>query len=206
MIPLELPVDSVVRHDQVGWTGFWERTMCERRSLGHEVVRGATVACLTAVLLGDIGAAARPSQLRAGSMSLPSSPQAAVKLALGRRTEALTTVAQTLTYAERASGRAFAVEGVHAEHRTDEPYARVHICYRLAGVDGPPICNIDYLVTVDPPHVDPVDRFDGIGRDFEHGPHAFLRALAREAELRHQPALLQAFRDVLDPYNPYDWR
>ncbi|MDP9097253.1 MAG: hypothetical protein M3N26_12000 [Pseudomonadota bacterium] len=180
--------------------------MCERRSLSQNVVRGATIACLSAVLFGNIGAAARPSPPRAGSMSLPSSQKAAVKLALGRRTEALTTVAQTLTYAERASGRAFTVEGVHAEHRPGEPYARVHICYRLGTQDDQPICNIDYLVTVDPPHVEPADRFDGIGRDFEHGPHAFLKALAREAELRHQPELVQAFRDVVEPYNPYDWR
>lgn len=61
-------------------------------------------------------------------------------------------------------------------------------------------------MTRDPPHVEPADRFDGIGRDLEQGPQAFLRALAREAEHQQQPAPLQALRRVLEPLNPYDWR
>ncbi|MGH1570960.1 hypothetical protein ACRAWG_10095 [Methylobacterium sp. P31] len=151
-----------------------------------------------------VGPAAQASALEPGP--LPTSAREAVGLVLRRRTAAFTTVAQTLRYAERASNGAFALERVRAEHRPDEPYARVRICYRLGDRSAPPICNLDYLVTRNPPHVEPADRFNGIGRDFEQGPQAFMRALAREAEQQQQPALLQAFRQVLEPYNPYDWR
>lgn len=130
--------------------------------------------------------------------------KAALELTLGRRTDGFLTVGQTLAYAERASRGAFARAGYRVERRPGEPFVRVQICYRL-GLD-PPACGLDYLVTVDPPHVEPADRTVGLGRDLEHGPRAFLRALARDDALRRQPALLRRLRAALEPLDPYDWR
>lgn len=177
---------------------------CRAQCPGSVVLSVVPAACSLSGARVRLGVAVQASPVETGP--LPLSTRAAVELALSRRTAALTTVAQTLRYAERASNGAFAVERVHAEHRPDEPYARVHICYRLGDRSVPPICNLDYLVTRDPPHVEPADRFNGIGRDFEQGPRAFVRALAREAEQQQQPVPLQALRRILDPYNPYDWR
>ena len=130
--------------------------------------------------------------------------RAALDLALNRRTDGFTTVGRTLAYAERTSRGAFVPAGYQVERRPGEPFVRVRICYRL-GLD-PPSCGLDYLVTVDPPHVEPADRTDGLGRDLEHGPRAFLRALAREEALQRQPVLLRRLRAALEPFNPYDWR
>jgi hypothetical protein len=130
--------------------------------------------------------------------------QAAVDLVRGRRTDGFTTVARTLAYAERASGGAFTLTGYRVERRPGEPFSRVAICYRL-GADAP-ACNLGYYVAANPPHVEPADRFDGLGRDLEHGPRAFLRALGREAALQGQPEILRRLRAAIDPYNPYDWR
>ncbi|MDP4022610.1 hypothetical protein Q8W71_08255 [Methylobacterium sp. NEAU 140] len=128
----------------------------------------------------------------------------AVELVRGRRTGGYVTVAATLAYAERASGGAFTLAGYRVERRPEDPFARVCICYRL-GVD-PPTCGLGYRVAVNPVHVEPDDRYDGPGRDLEHGPRAFLRALAREVSLQRQPELLRRLRAALDPYDPYDWR
>ena len=130
--------------------------------------------------------------------------RAAIALVQDRHTDAATTVARTLAYAVRATGGAFALGGYRVVHRPGEPFARVQICYRL-GLDRP-TCGLDYLVTVDPPHIEPADRFDGLTRDLEHGPRAFLRALARQAELQRQPEILRTIRSALDAYDPYDWR
>ena len=162
---------------------------CRGQCPSSVVISVVPAACPLTDPRASIDAAARSSFVH--DEPRLSSARGAVELVLSRRTEALTTVAQTLRYAERASNGAFAVERVHAEHRLGEPYTRVHICYRLGDRSTAPICNIDYLVTRDPPHVEPADRFDGIGRDLEQGPQAFLRALAREAEHQQQPAPLQ---------------
>lgn len=130
--------------------------------------------------------------------------RAAVGLVLGRRTDGFTTVARTLAFAERASGGAFTRAGYRIERRPGEPFADVRICYRL-GID-PPACDLAYRVAVDPPHVEPSDRFDGLERDLEHGPRAFLRALAREKALQRQPEIQRRLRAALEPFDPYDWR
>ena len=136
--------------------------------------------------------------------SVRPSDRAAVDLVLGRRTDGFTTVGQTLAYAARASRGAFSPAGYRVERRPGEPFVRVRICYRLG--TEPAACGLDHLVTVDPPHVEPADRTNGLGRDLEHGPRAFLRALAREDALQRQPALLRGLRAALDPFDPYDWR
>ncbi|TXN42825.1 hypothetical protein [Methylobacterium sp. WL7] len=130
--------------------------------------------------------------------------RAAIDLVRTRQTESLATVDRILAYAERATGGAFTRGGYRVVRRPGEPFARVQICYRL-GID-PPTCGLDYRVTVDPPHVEPAERYDGLARDLEHGPRAFLRALAREADLQRQPAALRQIRAALEPYDPYDWR
>ena len=155
----------------------------------------ATLVLILAPLLASTSAGAEPF--------LPSD-KAAVDLALGRRTDGFTTVARTLAYAERASRGAFAPAGYRVERKPGERFVRVQICYRL-GTD-PRACGLDYLVTVDPPHAEPADRTDGLGRDLEHGPRAFLRALAREEALQRQPDLLRQLRAALEPFDPYDWR
>ena len=130
--------------------------------------------------------------------------RAAVDLVKAHNTDGYVSVAATIAYAMRASRGAFAFAGYRVDDRPGEPFKRVRICYQL-GID-PPVCGIEYLVASNPPQVTPSDRFDGIGRDFEHGPRTFLRALAREASLQRQPAMLRRIQAALDPYNPYDWR
>jgi hypothetical protein len=132
------------------------------------------------------------------------SERAAIDLVRDRRTAGFTTVARTLAYAERVTGGAFRFGGYRVDYRPDAPFARVQICYRL-GID-PPNCGLEYRVAVNPPHVEPSDRYNGLTRDLEHGPRAFLRALAREADLQRQPDFLRKVQAALDPYNPYDWR
>jgi hypothetical protein len=156
-------------------------------------MRAVSLALLVAVLAGP--AAAQPV--------LPTR-QAAIDLVRERRTSGFTTVARTLAYAERVTGGAFKVGGYRVEQRPSEPFARVRICYRL-GLD-PPTCGLDYRVAVNPPQVEPADRYDGLTRDLEHGPSAFLRALARAADLQRQPEIERTIQGVLDPLNPYDWR
>ncbi|KAA0118950.1 hypothetical protein SAMN02799622_04495 [Methylobacterium sp. UNC378MF] len=128
----------------------------------------------------------------------------AIDLVRDRRTAGFTTVARTLAYAERVTGGAFRLGGYQVDYRPDAPFARVRICYRL-GID-PPTCGLDYRVAVSPAHVEPADRYNGLTRDLEHGPQAFLRALAREADLQRQPDFLRKVQAVLDPFDPYDWR
>ncbi len=130
--------------------------------------------------------------------------RAAIELVRSRHTDSLATVDGTLAYAERVTDGAFTRGGYRVVRRPGEPFARVQICYRL-GIDRP-TCGLDYLVTVNPPHVEPAERYDGLARDLEHGPRAFLRALAREADLQHQPAILRRIEAALEPFNPYDWR
>lgn len=128
----------------------------------------------------------------------------AVDLVKAHNTDGYVSVAGTIAYAQKASRGAFAFAGYRVDDRPGEAFKHVRICYRL-GID-PPVCGIEYLVAVNPPQVTPSDRFDGIGRDFEHGPRAFLRALARDTTLQRQPAMLRRIQAALDPYNPYDWR
>lgn len=130
--------------------------------------------------------------------------RAAIDLVRDRRTAGFTTIARTLAYAERVTGGAFRLGGYRVDYRPEAPFARVRICYRL-GID-PPTCGLDYRVAVNPAHVEPADRYDGLTRDLEHGPRAFLRALAREADLQRQPEMLRKIQAALDPFNPYDWR
>ena len=138
------------------------------------------------------------------AQSVVPSERAAIDLVRDRRTAGFATVAQTLAYAERVTGGAFSFGGYRVDYRPEAPFARVRICYRL-GID-PPTCGLDYRVAVNPPHVEPADRFNGLTRDLEHGPQAFLRALARETDLQRQPDILRRIEAALDPYNPYDWR
>lgn len=128
----------------------------------------------------------------------------AVDLVKAHVTDGYVTVARTIAYAERASRGAFAFAGYRVEDRPGEPFKHVRICYQL-GID-PPTCDVEYLVGTNPPHVEPSDRYDGLGRDLEHGPRAFLQALAREASLQRQPEYLRRIEVALDRYNPYDWR
>ena len=152
-------------------------------------------AAVLAATLAGVPAAAQP---------FVPADRAAVALVKGHNTDGYVSVAGTIAYAQRASRGAFAFAGYRVEDRPGEPFKHVRICYRL-GID-PPVCGIEYLVAVNPPQVTPSDRFDGIGRDFEHGPRAFLRALARDASLQRQPLMLRRIQAALDPYNPYDWR
>ncbi|SFI87788.1 hypothetical protein [Methylobacterium brachiatum] len=140
----------------------------------------------------------------AGAQPFLPTERAAIDLVRSRHTDSLATVDGTLAYAERATGGAFTRGGYRVVRRPGEPFARVQICYRL-GID-PPTCGLDYLVTVNPPHIEPAQRHDGLARDLEHGPRAFLRALAREADLQRQPAALRRIEAALEPDNPYDWR
>lgn len=140
----------------------------------------------------------------AGAQPFLPTERAAIDLVRSRHTDSLATVDGTLAYAERATGGAFTRGGYRVVRRPGEPFARVQICYRL-GID-PPTCGLDYLVTVNPPHIEPAQRQDGLARDLEHGPRAFLRALAREADLQRQPAALRRIEAALEPDNPYDWR
>lgn len=128
----------------------------------------------------------------------------AVDLVKSHVTDGFATVARTLAYAEKASRGAFAFAGYRVEDRPGEAFKHVRICYRL-GID-PPVCDVEYLVAVNPPQVTPSDRFIGLGRDLEHGPRAFLRALARQASLQRQPDMLRRLQAAVEPYNPYDWR
>ncbi|MGT2487084.1 hypothetical protein ACU4GA_16245 [Methylobacterium oryzae CBMB20] len=125
----------------------------------------------------------------AGAQSFVPTERAAIDLVRDRRTAGFTTVARTLAYAERATGGAFRLGGYRVDYRPDVPFARVRICYRL-GLD-PPTCGLAYRVAVNPAHVEPADRYNGLTRDLEHGPQAFLRALAREADLLRQPNFLR---------------
>lgn len=130
--------------------------------------------------------------------------RAAVDLVKGHVTDGYVTVARTIAYAEKASRGAFAFAGYRVEQGPGEPFKRVRICYQL-GID-PPACGVEYLVGTNPPHVEPSDRYIGLGRDLEHGPRAFLRSLAREASLQRQPEILRRIQAAAEPYNPYDWR
>lgn len=142
----------------------------------------------------------------AGASAQPFVPteETAIALVRDRQTAGFTTVGRTLAYAERVTGGAFTFGGYRVDVRPEVPFARVRICYRL-GID-PPTCGLDYRVAVNPAHVEPSDRYDGLTRDLEHGPRAFLRALARQADLQRQPEMLRRIQAALDPYNPYDWR
>lgn len=140
----------------------------------------------------------------AASQPFVPADRVAVDLVKGHVTDGFATVARTLAYAESASRGAFTFAGYRAEDRPGEAFKHVRICYRL-GID-PPVCTIEYLVAVNPPQVTPSDRFIGLGRDLEHGPRAFLRALAREVALQRQPEMLRRLQAALEPFDPYDWR
>jgi hypothetical protein len=153
------------------------------------------------VILALLGALV---SLGASAQPFVPAERAAIDLVRDRRTTGFTTIARTLAFAERVTGGAFTLGGYKVDYRPEAPFARVRICYRL-GID-PPTCGLDYRVAVNPPHVEPADRYDGLTRDLEHGPRAFLRALARQADLQRQPEMLRKIQAALDPYNPYDWR
>lgn len=155
-------------------------------------------------LLAAIFAATGAATAGASAEPFLSADRAAVDLVKAHVTNGYVTVARTIAYAERASRGAFAFAGYRVEHVPGEAFKHVRICYQL-GID-PPVCGVEYLVGSNPPRVEPSDRFIGLGRDLEHGPRAFLRALAREASLQRQPEMLRRIQAAVEPYNPYDWR
>jgi hypothetical protein len=128
----------------------------------------------------------------------------AVDLVKTHVTNGFVTVARTIVYAQKASRGAFAFAGYRVEDGPVEAFKHVRICYQL-GID-PPVCSIEYLVAVNPPNVVPSNRFVGLGRDLEHGPRAFLRALARDVSLQRQPEMLRRIQAAAERYDPYDWR
>ncbi|KAB1069323.1 hypothetical protein [Methylobacterium planeticum] len=139
----------------------------------------------------------------------PFSPIAAqaVRLVREHTTNGYISVGQTLAYAQKVRPESFRVDRLWAEQREDEPFTRVHICYwlRNPGVRAQPACGIDYIVTVNPPHVRLARPLDGVSRDLQAGREQFVRSIDRELALQREPAT-KALRDTLAPFNPYDWR
>lgn len=156
------------------------------------------VAALPAVLLCASGAAAQPA--------LPSTEEA-VRLVREHRTNGFVTVAQTLAYAARMRPESFRVADIRAERRAGEGFARVRICYwlRPPGIQALPSCGIGFVVTTNPAHVEPEERFSGLGRDLQDGREAFLRGLDRHLALITDPQA-RNLRTALDPYDLYDDR
>ncbi|AWN39181.1 hypothetical protein DK427_22980 [Methylobacterium radiodurans] len=155
-------------------------------------------AALSAGALCASGAGAQPA--------LPSVAEA-VRLVREHRTNGYVTVAQTLAYAARERPDSFRLAEIRAEHRPGEGFARVRVCYWLRPPGTPvlPSCGIGFVVTTNPPHVEPEERFAGLGRDLQDGRQAFLRGLDREVALRTDPGT-RTLRAVLDPYDLYDDR
>lgn len=154
-----------------------------------------------AALLAATGASAAPSHL------VRPAPAEAVRLVRGHRTNGYVTVAATLAQAARARPDSFRVTGLYPEQRPDEAFTRVHLCYwlRNPGIRARPTCDIGFIVSGRPAHVEPAERFAGLGRDLQDGPAAFLRGLDRELALQRDPGE-RTLRTVLDPFELYDWR
>ncbi len=140
----------------------------------------------------------------AAQSALPSAAEA-VRLVREHRTNGSVTVAQTLAFAARERPQSFRLADIRVERRPGEGFARVRICYwlRPPGTRALPDCGIGFVVTTNPPHVEPEERFAGLGRDLQDGRQAFLRGLDRELALIADPRTL---RTLLDPYDIYDDR
>jgi hypothetical protein len=136
-----------------------------------------------------------------------SSAAEAVRLVRAHRTNGYVTVAQTLAQAARAKPDSFRVEGLHPEQRPGESFTRVHLCYwlRNPGTRSQPRCDIGFIVSTNPPHVEPAQRFEGLGRDLQDGPQAFLRGLDHALALQADPDA-RTEQSLLDPFELYDWR
>lgn len=162
--------------------------------------RTGPAALLAAALFALLAPAA------AAQSALPSAAEA-VRLVREHRTNGSVTVAQTLAYAARERPENFRLAEIRAEHRPGEGFARVRICYwlRPPGAPALPRCGIGFLVTANPPHVEPEQRFAGLGRDLQDGRLAFLRGLDRAIARLADPGTAAA-RAVLDPYDLYDDR
>ena len=158
----------------------------------------------TAAVIVATGAAAAP---RATADPFQPSPAEAVRLVREHRTNGYVTVAQTLAQAARARPNSFRVAGLYPEQRAGESFTRVHLCYwlRNPGTRAQPTCDIDFIVSKSPAHVEPAQRFEGLGRDLQDGPQAFLRGLDRELSLQRDPDE-RTLQTVLDPFELYDWR
>lgn len=156
------------------------------------------LAALSAGALGTSGAAAQAT--------LPSAAEA-VRLVREHRTNGYVTVAQTLAFAARERPESFRLADIRAEHRPGESFARVRICYwlRPPGNRALANCGIGFVVSTNPVHVEPDERFAGLGRDLQDGREAFLRGLDREVARQADPAS-RTLRAVLDPYDLYDDR
>lgn len=155
---------------------------------------------MSAALLVATGAAASAEPFRP-------SPAEAVRLVRTHRTNGYVTVAQTLAQAARARPESFRVAGLYPEQRPGEGFTRVHLCYWLRNPGSPvqPTCDIGFIVSKSPAHVEPAERFEGLGRDLQDGPQAFLRGLDRELALQRDPEQ-RTLQTVLDPFELYDWR
>ncbi|GJD59568.1 hypothetical protein [Methylobacterium dankookense] len=154
-----------------------------------------------AALLAATGAAAAPAD------PFRPSPAEAVRLVREHRTNGYVTVARTLAQAGRERRDSFRVSGLYPEQRPGESFTRVRLCYwlRAPGTRAQPLCDITFIVSTNPAHVEPAERFEGLGRDLQDGPQAFLRGLDRELALQRDPAE-RVRRTVLDPFELYDWR
>ncbi len=142
----------------------------------------------------------------AAQTALPSAAEA-VRLVREHRTNGSVTVAETLAYAARLRPDSFRLAEIRAERRPGEDVVRVRICYwqRPPGVRALPHCGIGFVVTANPAHVEPEERFAGLGRDLQDGREAFLRGLDRELALLADPGT-RTLRAVVDPYDLYDDR
>lgn len=162
------------------------------------MLRIALAVALSASALCASGAVAQSA--------LPSAAEA-VRLVREHRTNGFVTVAQTLAFAARERPESFRLADIRAERRPGEGFARVRICYwlRPPGTRALPGCGIGFVVTTNPPHVEPEERFSGLGRDLQDGRQAFLRGLDRELALIADPQT-RTLRTLLDPYDIYDDR
>ncbi|MGV7032381.1 hypothetical protein [Methylobacterium symbioticum] len=161
------------------------------------MIRALTIAALL-VVTGAAAATADPFR---------ASPAEAVRLVREHRTNGYVTVAATLAWAARERPESFRVAGFYPEQRPGESFTRVRLCYwlREPGIRAQPLCDIGFIVSTKPAHVEPAERFEGLGRDLQDGPQAFLRGLDRELALQRAPEE-RTLRAVLDPFELYDWR
>ncbi len=135
------------------------------------------------------------------------SPDEAVRLVRTHRTNGYVTVARTLAEAQRLRPDSFRLAAIRPEQRPGESFTRVHVCYwlRNPGTKALPRCDIGFVVSGNPGHVEPMRRFEGLDRDLQDGPDAFLRGLDRELALQREPDT-RMLRAVVDPFELYDWR
>ena len=169
-------------------------------------MRSAFLVLAFVVIANSTEAVAFRRSLTSADPFLPSASQA-VRLVRNHVTNGYETVAQTLAYAQQVRSYSFRMDRIWTEHREGEPFTRVHLCYLLRnpGARSQPICGIDYIVAVNPTHVELAQPWDGLSRDLQAGRDQFVRAIDRELALQRRP-VEKAFRDFLNPINPYDWR